>query len=218
MDPIRIALADDHKILRRGIKKIIEENADFKVVAEAGDGIELLKSLSKSLPDILILDISMPNLGGIETAKEIKASYPSIKILILTMHKRKEYVYHAISAGVEGYLLKEDTESELFSAIEMVRSGKIFISSSFDMDITGELLQYYRGERKGTTELLTGREKEVLRLIAEGKSSKDIASLLFISVYTVNNHRANIIKKLKLKRTADLVRYAIDKGYVTDPG
>jgi DNA-binding NarL/FixJ family response regulator len=218
MNPYRIVLADDHIILRQGIKKIIEENVDFKVIGEAGNGLELLELLKTSTPDMVILDISMPNLGGIEAAREIKMSYPSLKILILTMHKKKEYVCYALSAGVEGYLLKEDTQSELFSAIEMIRSGKIFVSSSFAMDIAGELLQYYRGERKGSAELLTTREKEILRLIAEGKSSKDIASLLFISVYTVSNHRANIIKKLKLKRTADLVRYAIDKGYVSNLG
>jgi len=137
--------------------------------------------------------------------------------LILTMHKKTEYVYYALSVGVEGYLLKEDTESELFSAIETIRSGKTYVSASFATDMTDDLVQYYLGERKPAVELLTTREREVLKLIAEGKSSKEIAALLFISVYTVNNHRANIIKKLKLKRTADLVRYAIDKGYVANP-
>ena len=218
MNSYQIVLADDHIILRQGIKKIIEEHGDFKVIGEAGNGLELLELLKTTTPDMVILDISMPNMRGIEAAKEIKISYPPMKILILTMHKKKEYIYYALSAGVEGYLLKEDTESELFSAIDMIRSGKTYVSSSFAVEITGELVQYYRGERKGSAEPLTTREKEVLKLIAEGKSSKDIASLLYISVYTVNNHRANILKKLKLKRTADLVRYAIDKGYISDQG
>ncbi len=216
MSSYRIVLADDHIILRQGVKKIIEEYGDLKVVGEAGDGLELLDLLKRSTPDMVILDISMPNLRGIEAAREIKNVYPSIKILILTMHKKTEYVYYALSAGVEGYLLKEDTESELFSAIETIRSGKSYVSANFATDMTEELVQYCMGERKESSELLTTREKEVLKLIAEGKSSKEIASLLFISIYTVNNHRANIIKKLKLKRTADLVRYAIDKGYLVD--
>ena len=217
MSSYRIVLADDHIILRQGIKKIIEEYGDLKVVGEARDGLELLSLLRKSTPDMVILDISMPNLRGIEAAREIKNLYPDIRILILTMHKKTEYVYYALSAGVEGYLLKEDTESELFSAIETVRSGKTYVSASFATDMTDDLVQYYLGERKPAVELLTTREREVLKLIAEGKSSKEIAALLFISVYTVNNHRANIIKKLKLKRTADLVRYAIDKGYIANP-
>jgi DNA-binding NarL/FixJ family response regulator len=210
-------LADDHIILRQGVKKIIEESGDLKVIGEAGDGLELLDLLKRSNPDMVILDISMPNLRGIEAAREIKNAYPHIKILILTMHKKRDYVYYALSAGVDGYVLKEDTGSELFSAIETIRSGKTYVSSSSAMEMTEDLVQYYLGERKASSEALTAREKEVLKLIAEGKSSKEIASLLFISVYTVNNHRANIIKKLKLKRTADLVRYAIDKGYVAIP-
>jgi DNA-binding NarL/FixJ family response regulator len=217
MSPYRIVVADDHIILRQGIKKIIDEYGDLKVIGEAGDGLELLDLLKRCTPDMVILDISMPNLRGIEAAREIKNVHRSMKILILTMHKKKEYVYYALSAGVEGYLLKEDTESELFSAIEAIRSGKTYVSASFAMTMTDDLVQYYRGEGKTSSGSLTTREKEVLRLIAEGKSSKEIASLLFISVYTVNNHRANIIKKLKLKRTADLVRYAIDKGYVVNP-
>ena len=217
MTPYRIVLADDHIILRQGVKKIIEEYGDLQVIGEAKDGLELLDLLKKSTPDMVILDISMPNLRGIEAAGEIKNLYPHIKILIMTMHKKMEYVHYALSAGAKGYLLKEDTESELFAAIETIRSGKTYISSCFSTNMPDDLVQYYLGERNESSELLTVREKEVLKLIAEGRSSKEIASLLFISVYTVNNHRANIIKKLKLKRTADLVRYAIDKGYLVNP-
>jgi DNA-binding NarL/FixJ family response regulator len=217
MSPYRIVLADDHIILRQGVKKIIEEHGDLQVIGEAIDGFELLDLLKISIPDMVILDISMPNLGGIEVAKEIKNLYSAVKILILTMHKKMEYVYAVLSAGVEGYLLKQDTELELFTAIETIRLGKTYVSSCFTSSMTEDLIQYHLGERKESSEHLTTREKEVLKLIAEGKSSKEIASLLFISVYTVNNHRANIIKKLKLKRTADLVRYAIDKGYIANP-
>jgi DNA-binding NarL/FixJ family response regulator len=217
MSAYRIVLADDHVILRQGIKKIIEEAADLQVVGEARDGIELLGLLKKIPADMVILDISMPNMRGIEATREIKTAYPDIKILILTMHKKMDYAFYALAAGADGYLLKEDTEAELFSAIGQIRYGKTYVSSSLKGDLTDKLVQIQRGVGKPSLELLTIREREVLKLIAEGKSSKEIAYLLFISVYTVNNHRANIIKKLEIRRTADLVRYAIDKGYISNP-
>ena len=217
MNPYRLVLVDDHILLRQGIKKIIEESGDLIVVGEAGDGLELLSLLKKKPTDMVILDISMPNLRGIEATREIKKTYPLIKILILTMHKKTEYVYYTLSAGADGYVLKEDTEAELFSAISMIRSGKTYVSSSLAADLTQDLVQGHRGEKKASQEPLTARERQILKLVAEGKSSKEIGSLLCISVYTVNNHRANIIRKLDLKRMADLVRYAIEKGYVANP-
>ncbi len=218
MSSYRIVLADDHIILRQGIKKIIEESGDLRVVGESGDGLDLMNLLKKKSADMVILDISMPNLRGIEATREIKKTYPLVKILILTMHKKTEYAYYALSAGADGYLLKEDTEAELFSAIDMIRAGKTYVSSSLAADLTDDLVQLHRSrEKKTSPELLTSRERQVLKLVAEGKSSKEIGYLLCISVYTVNNHRANIIRKLDLKRTADLVRYAIERGYVSNP-
>jgi DNA-binding NarL/FixJ family response regulator len=211
-----ILLADDHVMFRQGMKRILEGVADLEVVGEVGDGLKLLERLKKSPPDMVILDISMPNLRGIEATKEIKTANSEVKVLILTMHKDKEYLYHAISAGADGYLLKEDADTELFSAIETIRRGGNYISPLLSVELADDLSQTYHGAGfKTPFEPLTTREREVLKLIAEGKSNKEVANLLFISIRTVQHHRANIRKKLKIKKTADLVRYAIRKGYVS---
>ena len=216
MSRYRIILADDHVLLRTGLKSILEKMAGLEVVGEAGDGIELLNLLRKLKADMIILDISMPNLRGIEAVHEIKAIHPGLKILILTMHKDKEYLHQAISAGADGYLLKEDADTELFSAIETVREGKIYVSPHLSNGLVDEWAKMRRGESKPVSDRvrLTTREKEILKLIAEGKSSKEIAALLCISVRTVEHHRANIMKKLNMKKTAELVKYAMEKGYV----
>jgi DNA-binding NarL/FixJ family response regulator len=216
MEPFRIVLADDHILVRQGLRRILEEMADLEVIGEAGDGLELLKLLEKITPQIILLDISMPNLRGMEAIREIKALAPETKILILTMHKDKEYLYQAVSAGANGYLLKEDADTELSTAIETIRRGKVYISPLLSGDLAGDWAQTYRGKSKIPYEPdnLTTREREVLKMIAEGKSSKEIADLLFISVRTVERHRANLMDKLSLKKTADLVKYAIQKGYV----
>jgi DNA-binding NarL/FixJ family response regulator len=212
----RIVLADDHVILRDGVKHIIQERPDLCVVGEASDGLELLRLLKRQEADMILLDISMKGLRGIEATREIKSSHPEIKIVILTMHKKRSYIQHALAAGADGYLLKESTGDELFDAITCVRNGGSYISKSLSQDLTSEMLKVYRNGMKTHHETLTTREKEILKLIAEGKASKEIADLLFISIYTVNNHRANIMKKLKRKKTADLVKYAIQEGYTSD--
>jgi DNA-binding NarL/FixJ family response regulator len=211
-----IILADDHVLVRQGLKRIIEEMPGLEVVGEANDGLELLTLLSHKVPDMVILDIFMPNLRGIEAIYEIKKFHHDIKILILTMHTDKEYLYLALSAGAKGYLLKEDADKELFSAIEKVRQGKTYISPHFSEEVIDDLVQIGKGEAKDVFEgdPLTPREREVLKLIAEGKSSKEIAGALFISVFTVNNHRASIMEKLNLNKATDLVKYAIRKGYI----
>lgn len=216
MSSYRIVLADDHVILRDGVKHIIQEKPDLCVVGEASDGLELLRLLKRQQTDLILLDISMKGLRGIEATREIKSSHPEIKIVILTMHKKRCYIQHALAAGADGYLLKESTGDELFDAITCVRNGGHYISNSLSKELSSEMLRVYRNGAKSHKETLTVREKEILKLIAEGKASKEIADLLFISIYTVNNHRANIIKKLKMKKTADLVKYAIQEGYTTD--
>jgi DNA-binding NarL/FixJ family response regulator len=212
----RIALADDHLLFRQGLKKIIEERSDLEVVGEADCGMELIRLLENLVPDLVLLDISMPNLRGLEAIHEIKKNHPGLKILVLTMHKDKEYLHQAISGGADGYLLKEDADSELFSAIDRVRQGKIYVSPKLSEGVTDDWIKIARGDYSPSfeSEKLTIREREVLKLIAEGKSSKEMGDLLFISARTVERHRANIMEKLNLKKTADLVKYAVEKGYV----
>jgi len=211
-----IILADDHALVRQGLRRILEGTDDLEVVGEANDGLELLQLLTHVTPQMVILDIFMPNLRGIEAITEIKTMYPEVKVLILTMHRDKEYLYLALSAGAKGYLLKEDAPKELFAAIAKVRQDKTYISPYFSDQVVDDLVQIGKRDAKVIFEAdpLTPREREVLKLIAEGKSSKEIANLLFISVFTVNNHRANIMEKLNLKKATDLVKYAIRKGYV----
>lgn len=211
----RIVLADDHTIVRQGIKRTIEERADLTVVGEASDGLELLNLLKILGMDLVILDISMPKLRGIDAVREIKKILPDVKVLILSMYKDMELLHQAISSGADGYVLKEDSDKELYSAIKKVRQGKIYISPRLSEGLKNDWAQIRRGTSKLIFEPLTKREIEVLRLIAEGKSSKEIANLLFISIRTVQNHRANIMSKLGVKKTADLIKYAIHKGYTS---
>jgi DNA-binding NarL/FixJ family response regulator len=215
MNPYRVILADDHTMFREGLKRILMEMSDVEVIGEAGCGLELLKILNELTPDMVVLDISMPSLRGIEAIHEIKAIRPDVKILILTMHDNTEYLHQAIVAGADGYLVKDDANKELFSAIERIRGGKNYVSPRFSEGLTEEWAKIRRGDISPSgPEPLTLREREVLKLIAEGKSSKEIGDLLFISGRTVERHRANIMEKLNLKKTADLVKYAIQKGYL----
>ena len=203
-------------LVRQGLKRILGGTRDLEVVGEAGDGLELLDLLNHSNPDMVILDVSMPKLRGIEAIHEIKTMRPEVSILMLTMHKDKEYLYLALSAGAKGYLLKEDADRDLFSAIERIRQGKTYVSPNLSEELFDDLVQIGKGEGKSFSEIdpLTTREREVVKLIAEGKSSKEIADLLSISARTVDSHRANIMEKLNLKKAADLVKYAIQKGYI----
>jgi DNA-binding NarL/FixJ family response regulator len=217
----RIILADDHQMFRRGVKRIVQENEELEVGGEASDGLQLLELIKQAPPDMVIVDVSMPNLRGLEATREIKMNYPEVKVIILTMHKDKEYLYHALSAGAEGYLLKEDADVELIAAIKTIRQGGAYISPLLAPQLTDIFLERQRareGEGRFPTEVLTTREREIIKLIAEGKSSKDIAGLLYISFRTVHHHRANIMRKLNFKKTADLVKYAIQKGYTSAEG
>ena len=214
MDPYRVVLADDHLLFREGMKRLIDEMPGVEVIGEASDGLELLALLKQSSPDLAIIDISMPNLRGIEAAREITTLYPRTEVLILTMHKSKEYLYHSISAGAKGYLLKEDSDAELFSAIKTIRNGGIYLTHTMAGELAEDLSQILGGKGQIRGELLTTREREVLKLIAEGKSNHEIAELLYISRRTAENHRANIMKKLKARKPADLVRYASERGII----
>jgi DNA-binding NarL/FixJ family response regulator len=182
-------------------------------VAQAGNGLELLALLTHTPADMAIVDLSMPCLGGFETTQRIKQNHPAVKVLVLTMHRKREYFYRAFAAGADGYLLKEDTDTELLSAVETIRNGKTYVSPSFFKELTTDLVEICRRNDKPRLDCLTDREKDVLKLLAEGKSSKEIASELFISIRTVEHHRASIAKRLNIKNKVDLVKYAISKGY-----
>lgn len=215
MAPYQIILADDHKMFRLGVKKIIDETDDLKVIGEVDDGLQLLELLKKLSPQMVILDISMPKMRGVEATREVKMIDPGIKILILTMHKNRELLYHCFSAGAEGYLLKEDTDTELFSAIEAIRQGRSYVSPILSLDLADDLARICSGRHRHPLERLTLREREVLTLISEGNSRKEIADSLYISVHTVGHHRTNIMRKLNIKKTAELVKYAVRKGYTS---
>jgi DNA-binding NarL/FixJ family response regulator len=209
----KIILAEDHVLVREGIKKIIEAFPGLQVMGEVGDGPELMNLLKRIPVDMVILDISMPSLPGIEATREIKQTYPTVKVLILTMHKKKEYLHNAMAAGVDGYLLKEDAPKELLNAIEKIRQGMNYVSPLLASDLANLYAQSQRQEEKEPPEPLTPREIQIIKLIAEGKSSKEMAEIMFLSFRTIQNHRAKIMKKLNLKKNTDLVRYAIHKGY-----
>jgi DNA-binding NarL/FixJ family response regulator len=211
----RVVLADDHILVRRGLRRILEEKADLEIVGEVGDGLELLNILNKIEPNLIILDVSMPNLRGIEAIPEIRHVRPATKVLMLTMHKEEEYLYQAISAGANGYLLKEDAEKELFSAIESIQGGRIYISPGLADQSMQNWAKMRRGEDDSRiAEALTIRQREILKMIAEGKSNKEIGDMLCISVRTVERHRANMMDKLNIRKTAELVQYALKKHYI----
>lgn len=209
MKPYRILLTDDHQLFREAIKTSIKGVPGLQVVGEARDGAELMRLLGRTTPDLIILDISMPNLPGLEAAKLIKTRNPDIKILILSMHKSGEFLRRALATGVEGYLLKENTLADLVTAIETIRQGGNYISSLLGVKVLREGI----GPRLGG-DVLSPREIEILKLVARGKSSKEIADSLSLSIMTVYNHRVNIKSKLNLKKNAELVRYAMDNGYI----
>jgi DNA-binding NarL/FixJ family response regulator len=211
----RVVLADDHILVRRGLRRILEEKGNLEIVAEVGDGLELLSILNKIEPNLIILDVSMPNLRGIEAIPEIRHVRPGAKVLMLTMHKDEEYLYQAISAGADGYLLKEDAEKELFTAIASIQSGKIYISPGLAEQSMQNWARMRRGEDDNkASDVLTIRQREILKMIAEGKSNKEIGDMLCISVRTVERHRANMMDKLNIRKTAELVQYALKKHYI----
>jgi DNA-binding NarL/FixJ family response regulator len=214
MNDYRVIIADDHQLLRQGIRHIIETTPGLRVVGEAGDGMELLKMLRRTPADMVLLDISMPKLRGLEAIHEIKSQAPSVKILILTMHKRIEFLHDGLKAGAEGYLLKDDTDQALIEAITAIRNGQTYLSPTLSDTVTKNLITQWRTGVPEEEDPLSTREKEVLKLIAEGKSNKQIADILGISVKTVEHHRASLMKKLGFKNVAEVILYAVRKGFI----
>lgn len=216
MKQIRILLADDHNVMRKGLRLLLESQPDFTVVAEAADGRQAVERAEAANPDVVVLDIAMPNLSGIEAAQRILAQRPSTAIIFLSMHSDEGYVLRALKAGARGYLLKDSVEGELMEAITVVHQGKTF----FSREIGNMLVEDYVRELKArgvedSYELLTSREREILQLLAEGKSNKEVAASLNLSAHTVETHRRNLFEKLNLHSFAELILYAVRKGIIS---
>jgi two-component system response regulator NreC len=212
---LRLLLADDHAIVRRGLKSLLESEDSLDVVAEAGDGLEALRLAGEHHPDMLILDIAMPKLNGIEVAARAQKFAVPPAVIILSMHADESYILRALNAGARAYLLKDSTDEDLLPAVKAVGAGKPY----FSPQVTAVLVEDYMRQlqSRGLTDtyhLLTDREKEVLQLLAEGRSNKEVASLLQLGLSTVETHRANLMQKLNLHNTAEIVLYAVRKGII----
>lgn len=205
---IKILLADDHTIVRQGLKLILSAHPDMKIAGEAANGREAVDLAQKLKPDVVLMDVAMPELGGIEATRRMLQANPHIRVLVLSMHKEAVYVREILKAGARGYILKDAIDTELLNAVRSVARGDGYISPA----VSGALLSDFRQNVTDPADLLSNREREVLRLIAEGKTNKEIASHLNLSVYTVDSHRGKIMEKLNLHSTGELVRFAIKHG------
>lgn len=211
---IKLILADDHKLMREGIKSLLEKHADLQIVGEAENGLDIIKLANEAVPDIIIMDISMPNLNGIEASRQIRAEHPEIKIIILTMHTDRRFIAEVIKAGCMGYLIKDCAFDELVNAIHSVMNGKMYISNSLSGIMVKEYIDKIYFEEVNMLARLTEKERIVLRLIAEGKNVKEAAIELGVSTKTVETHRNNILKKLDLSSVTELVKFAIKEGII----
>jgi two-component system response regulator NreC len=212
---IRILLADDHTIIRSGIKLLLEQQPDFKVVAEANDGREAADLVSQSRPDVAVLDIGMPQLNGIEATRQIVAGHPEVQVVILSMHSDEGYVLRALKAGARAYILKNSAEADLIRAVRSVAEGKSFFSPAISKLLLEDYVRQVQEKSvEDSYDLLTPREREILQLLAEGKSNKDVAAILKLSLHTVETHRGNILQKLNLHGTPELILYAVRKGII----
>ncbi|MFL6351823.1 MAG: response regulator [Bryobacteraceae bacterium] len=207
---IRILLADDHRMVRQGFKLILQSQEDMEVVGETGNGREAVELASSLRPDVVVMDVSMPELNGIEATRRIRNTTPLVRVLALSVHRDGVYVREIVRAGAEGYLLKESADTQLLEAVRAVADGNSYVSS----EVAGALLKDYRKHATNPLDILSSREREVLQLIAEGKTNKDIATALNLSIYTVDGHRTRIMEKLSLHSVGELVRVAVRNGLV----
>jgi len=216
MDAIRILLADDHTVMRTGLRLLLERQPGFQVAGEAADGREAVALAASTEPDVVVMDVAMPLLNGIEATRQIVTANPKTSVIILSMHSDEGYVLRALKAGARGYLLKDSAEADLIKAVQAVHEGR----NSFSPAISRMLLEDYirQLQQRGgedSYELLSSREREILQLIAEGKANKEIAALLNLSLYTVETHRTHILQKLNLHSVPELILYAVRKGIIS---
>ena len=215
-NPVRILIADDHTIVRQGLASLLNDQPDLKVVGQADNGRAAVDKTLELKPDIIIMDIAMPQMNGIEAVKRIKKKLPKSKVLILSMYSHEHYIHELLETGVSGYLLKDASGRDIINAIHAAMNNETFLSPS----ISKVVVDTYRSPRKGTASAerykrLSNREREVFQLIAEGHSNKDVATLLFLSPATVETHRAHILQKLDVHNTAELVLYAVRRGVIS---
>ena len=207
---MRLVIADDHGIVRSGIRLLLEKQSDLEVVAEAADGIEARETVIRERPDLAILDVKMPGLTGLQVTREIKAQVPDTNVLILSMHDDERYLFEALKAGASGYVLKSQADTDLLNAIRAVERGEPFLSPGAQQALIRDLLE--TGEPAGSD--LTPREEEIVKLVAEANTTREIAGMLHLSEKTVENHRGNAMKKLGMRDRVELVRYAIRQGLI----
>jgi DNA-binding NarL/FixJ family response regulator len=207
---IRILLADDHALVRQGFRMILEAQPDMEIVGQAGNGREAVELAEKLHPDVVVMDVAMPELNGTEATRRLAASMPRTRVLALSMHKDSVYVREILRAGARGYLLKDSGDTDLVAAVRAIAKGEGYISPA----VSDAVLSDYRKHVTDPLDLLTGREREVLQVIAEGKTNKEIATSLNLSVYTIEAHRGRIMEKLNLHSTGELVRFALRNGLI----
>ena len=214
--PIRILLADDHTVVRDGLRALLEKQPDMAVVAEAADGRDSVRLAEEMTPDVVIMDIAMPNMNGIEATRRIVAACPKTAVVILSMHQDESYVLRSLKAGAKGYLLKDSLRSDVIDAIRSVAQGRSFLTRKVSRMLQEDYVSQL--ERRGlddSYDLLTGREREILQLIAEGRTNKEVAGLLNVSLTTIETHRTHILQKLGLHSVPELILYAVRKGIIS---
>ena len=211
-----ILLADDHTVIRSGLRMVLEKQSDFQVVGEAGDGRQAVKMAQELRPDVVVMDIAMPNLNGIDAAKQIVNQDAHVAVVILSMHSDEGYVMRALKSGAKAYLLKDSAEADLIRAVRAVGEGKSFFSPAVSrMLLEDYVRQLQQRGAEDSYELLSPREREILQLIAEGKTNKEVAAMLNLSLYTVETHRTHILQKLNLHSVPELILYAVRKGIIS---
>lgn len=214
MNPIRVLLADDHTLVRAGIRGLLEKMAGIQVVAETGDGHEALRLIEATQPDVVLMDITMPGLNGLEAAARVTKDFPKVRVIMLSVHANEEYVWQALRGGAAGYLVKDAGPAELELAVTAVARGEMYLSPAVSKHVVQDYIRRVAGETS-TLDLLTPRQREILQMIAEGNTTKEVAERLNVSVKTVETHRAQLMERLDIHDVAGLVRYAIRVGLVS---